>query len=110
MNVRNLSDEDLIQYLSNNDIDYISHSSEEYKYLLKKCFDFYKREKLSSYNKQSTISRLEAKISKMVENAQIVNVLKSDEMNDIKIQLGNLKNRKLTFMERITGKIKFDKK
>ena len=36
----------------------------------------------------------------MVENTQIVNVLKSDEMNDIKIQLGNLKNRKLTFMEK----------
>jgi len=105
MNMKELSDEDILQYLMTSDLNE-NFRPEEYKFLIFKFRDFYKilhgKHQLNKIQSEKIIQDLESvnkSIQDQISGSEIQKNLAINELNSIP------KQRKLTLKERITGKI-----
>jgi hypothetical protein len=103
--MRELSDEEILQYLMTSDLNE-NFRPEEYKFLILKFRDFYKilhgKHQLHKIQSERLISDLDSsnkELNNRISDFQVQRNLAVNELEAIP------KNRKLTFNERITGKI-----
>lgn len=109
MNIRDLDDSNLIHYLLYTDFEQVTLSADEYKYLLNKYNYFYKSKLLINSSLLQSVKELRANVTKEKENSAKIASMKYDEIESLKLKVHQLSNRKLTFKERIFGKIKLNK-
>jgi hypothetical protein len=105
MNMKELNDEEILQYLMTSDLNE-NFKPEEYKFLIFKFRDFYKliHGKFNLYKLESEkvikdLDHLNKSIENQISNFEVQKNLAINELEAIP------KQRKLTFKERITGKI-----
>lgn len=104
MNVKELLDDEVLDFLMTSEFE-DNHSPDELKYLLQKWRYFYRlfNGKFERYKSDSefTIESLMDQI-KSLNNERNLHQVKIAEKEDV---INSLKNRKLTWKERFTGKI-----
>lgn len=105
MDVKHLSEKDLIHYLLTTDFNSVLLSANEYKYLLDRYRLFYKKRMLSHDNMVDTINVLKKKLQEERDNSIKIQQSRTNEYINMREELYKLKSRKLTLMERLTGKI-----
>lgn len=106
MDVKHLSEKDLIYYLLTTDFNSVLLSANEYKYLLDRYRFFYKKKLLAHDNMVDTINLLKKKLQAEKDNSIKIQQSRTNEFINMREELYALKNRKLTLMERLTGKIR----
>jgi len=105
MNMKELSDEEILQYLMTSDLNE-NFRPQEYKFLIFKFRDFYK-----FLHGKFQLSKIQT--DKIIQDLESSNKAIQDQIADNEVQkniaINTLesipKQRKLTFKERITGKI-----
>lgn len=104
MNINELTDEEILNFLMTNDLDG-DYSPSELKYLVSKWRYFYR---LSlGRNEQNKLS-LETKIIELTKKCEDLEFEKNELLvsnANKENQINSMKNRKLTLKERLTGKI-----
>lgn len=103
--ISELEDDEILNFLMTSDFE-DNYSPSEYKFLLSKWRYFYRL--LHGKNEKNNLSN-EHEIEKLNNDLEIEKE-KNSKLNIIisqnKIKIDELTNRKLSFMERITGKLK----
>lgn len=106
--ISELKDEEILDFLMTSEFEE-DYKPEELKYLLSKWRYFYRilysNKELIKTEKDGQIRRLEDEIKSL--NITVGDLLNQSYKKDLLIQ--NLKNRKLTFKERLSGKIILNK-
>jgi hypothetical protein len=106
--ISELKDEEILDFLMTSEFDN-DYKPEELKYLLLKWRYFYRilhsKKELIETDKQGEINKLKEEVKSL--NIVIGEMMTESDKKDILIQ--NLKNRKLSLKERISGKIIFNK-
>lgn len=103
-----LEDDEILDFLMTSDFEE-NYSPSEYKFLLSKGRYFYRllygKNEKNNLSNESEIEKLNNDLElEKQKNNNLINIINE---NKIKInELKELKNRKLSFIERITGKIK----
>ncbi len=106
--ISELNDDEILDFLMNSDFEN-DFKPEELKYLLLKWRYFYR---ILYSNKDMIKSSKEVEIKRLEDDMKSLNrtigiLVSESEKKDLLIQ--NMKNRKLSFKERISGKIIFNK-
>jgi hypothetical protein len=103
--MKELSDEQILQYLMTSDLTE-NFRPEEYKFLILKFRDFYKilhgKHQLSKIQSERIISDLQScneNLNTQIKELEVKKNLAENQLNEIPVQ------RKLTLKERFTGKI-----
>jgi hypothetical protein len=106
--ISELNDEEILELLMSSEFNN-DYKPEEFKYLLFKWRYFYRilhgKYELEKTDHKGSVNRLKVDISNRDNRINSI-LYQLRETND---KIDSLKNRKLTFKERISGKIKFDK-
>jgi uncharacterized protein YdcH (DUF465 family) len=106
--ISELKDEEILDFLMTSEFDN-DYKPEELKYLLLKWRYFYRilhsKKELIETEKNGEINKIKEEINSL--NAIIGDMMSESNRKDMLIQ--NLKNRKLSLKERISGKIIFNK-
>lgn len=106
--ISELKDEEILDFLMTSEFDN-DYKPEELKYLLLKWRYFYRilhsKKELIETDKQGEINKLKEEVKSL--NIVIGEMMTESDKKNILIQ--NLKNRKLSLKERISGKIIFNK-
>jgi hypothetical protein len=109
--MKNLNDIELLDYLINSEFnEEVDLNPDEYKYLLHKWKYFYRLLYSRSDNLKKEIESKKNKIDKLEEKFKIQIIEIRNELNTKDSFISSLKNKKLTFKERLTGKIKIEYK
>jgi hypothetical protein len=106
--ISELRDEEILDFLMTSDFEQ-EYKSEEFKYLLMKWRFFYRilngRYELQKTNSGHDLSILNEEIKRLKTQISELQISVADKEN----QIHQLKNRKLTLKERMSGKISLNK-
>lgn len=105
LDVKKLNDSDLIHYLLTTDFKNETLSSSEYKYLLDRFQTFYKTKLLLNNSLIEMNKKLKKEIDAYKKEPIKVVYDNRDEVEELRLKVHELSNRKLTFKERLLGKI-----
>ena len=103
--ISELDDDELVEFLMTSDYEQ-DYKPEELKYMLLKFRNFYR----VLYSKHSHIKDDKEILDK--ENEEQINFLtkqlknKENDISNLESKIDKLKNRRLSFMERLSGKVK----
>jgi len=105
MNFKEMTDNEILEYLMTSDFNEEDLSNDDLKFLLKKYRNFYRiLHGMNNRNiiyKDSIIKRLEEEIEKLKKELFMTKKLNA-ELED---KINNIRNKKLSLKERIYGKI-----
>jgi len=105
MSIKEIKDEELLDYLMNSDYEE-DLNPDELKYLLSKWKYHYRLLHGKNTMLKSESLSYKDKYEKSVSEIDYTKKLLKKEINEYKTTIRKLKNRKLTWKERLTGKIK----